>query len=195
MACEGILTGDILNDCVNAMVGGIEVDVLFFNHIDINKSACTFHATKETLMTNFELKSGKTGFLVQGVKQVNSLKSELVKKELGIDKWKNTFSGVILNLSTENKDRLLEMSQGGKLAVMVQLKWKGSASADAFQLAGFDSGLELQTASWSSKENDGTFAFELASSEGYEETKPIITVLMTDYDTTETLFSNKFVEA
>jgi len=195
MACEGLLTADILNDCTNAMVGGIEVDVLFFNRADINKTACTFHATKETLMTHFELKSGKAGFLLQGVKQVNALKSELVKKEFGNDKWKNTFAGIILNLTTENKDRLLEMSQGGNLAVMVQLKWKGASSAEAFQLGGFDSGLELQTATWASNENDGTFAFELASTEGYEETKPIITVLMTDYETTLALFGNKFIEA
>ena len=195
MACEGLLTDNILNHCENAMVAGLEVDVLFFNTTDINRVATTFHATKKTLMTNFALKAGKTGLLIEGIKQVNALKSELVKKEMSQDKWKNTFAGVILQISTDNKERLLEMSQGANLAVVVQLKWKGANSADAFQLAGFDCGLELQTATWASNENDGTWGFELASVEGYEETRPLITILDTDYATTLTAFNNKFASA
>ena len=191
-SCDGLLTEDILFDCDNAMVGGIEVNVLLFNHKDIDKVATTFDAVKKTKITNFALKAGKTGILFQGVKQVNALKMELVKKEIGQDKFKHTFAGVILNLSTENKDRLLEMSQGGLYAAMVELKWKGANNAEAFQLGGFDSGLELMVSTWSTGENDGTVAIELGSKEGYEESKPVLTVLETDYTTTATAFSNKF---
>lgn len=192
MACEGLLTSDILFDCDNSMVGGIEVDVLIFNHKDIDRAACTISGTNKTVMTNFALKAGKTGYLFQGVKQVNALKFELVKKELGPDKFKHTFAGTILNFSSENKERLMELAEGGKVAVMVELKWKGASSADAFQLGGFESGLELQVATWATNENDATIAFELASSEGYEEPKPVLTVLETDYATTATAFANKF---
>jgi len=90
---------------------------------------------------------------------------------------------------------LIEIAQGANIAVMVQLKFKGNLSKDAFQLAGFDSGLELATATWASNENDGTFAFELVSVDGYEETKPLITVLETDYAATLALFNNKFLQA
>ncbi len=195
MACEGLFTVGMLNDCENPMIAGIEVDLLFFNTADIDKTACTFSATEKTLMTNFQLKTGKTGFLVEGVKQVNALKSEYVPKEKTAGRFKHTFAGIMLNLSTSNKDRLLEMAQGANIAVMVQLKFKGNLSKDAFQLAGFDSGLELATATWASNENDGTFAFELVSVDGYEETKPLITVLETDYAATLALFNNKFLQA
>jgi hypothetical protein len=195
MACEGLFTVGLLNDCENPMIAGIEVDLLFFNTRDIDKTASVFSSTEKTLMTNFQLKPSKTGLLIQGVKQINSLKSELVKKERTADRFKHTFSGVMLNLSTANKDRLLEMASGANLAVMVQLKFKGNLSKDAFQLSGFDSGLELATANWASNENDGTLSFELISVDGYEETKPLITVLETDYATTATLFANKFVQA
>jgi hypothetical protein len=120
------------------------------------------------------------------------IKFELVKKELGPDKFKHTFAGTILNFSSENKERLMELAEGGKVAVMVELKWKGASSADAFQLGGFESGLELQVATWATNENDATIAFELSSSEGYEEPKPVLTVLETDYATTATAFANKF---
>lgn len=195
MACDGLLTSDILFDCANAMVGGVEVNVLLFNHKDINKSTVTFSATNKMVMTNFQLKSGKTGYLFQGVKQVNALKNELVKKELGPDKWKHTFSGIILNFSAENKERLMEMSEGGKYAVMVELKWKGASAIEAFQLGGYDSGLELNVATWATNENDGTVTIELSSSEGYEESKQVYTVLETDYTTTLTAFGNKFIQA
>lgn len=195
MACDGLLTSDILFDCANAMVGGVEVNVLLFNHKDIDKSTVTFSATNKMVMTNFQLKSGKTGYLFQGVKQVNALKNELVKKELGPDKWKHTFSGIILNFSAENKERLMEMSEGGKYAVMVELKWKGASAIEAFQLGGYDSGLELNVATWATNENDGTITIELSSSEGYEESKQVYTVLETDYTTTLTAFGNKFIQA
>lgn len=195
MACDGLLTSDILFDCANAMVGGVEVNVLLFNHKDIDKSAVTFSTTNKMIMTNFQLKAGKTGYLFQGVKQVNALKNELVKKELGPDKWKHTFSGIILNFSAENKERLMEMSEGGKYAVMVELKWKGASAVEAFQLGGYDSGLELNVATWATNENDGTVSIELSSSEGYEESKQVYTVLETDYTTTLTAFGNKFIQA
>ena len=194
MACDGLLTSDILFDCANSMVGGIEVNVLMVNHSSIDKSAVTFDATNKMIMTNFQLKSGKSGYLFQGVKQVNSLKFELVKKEMGPDKFKHTFAGTILNFSAENKERLMELSEGGKVAVIVELKWKGAAAADAFQLAGYDSGLELQVATWSTSENDGVISIELSSVDGYEETKPVFTLKETDYATTATAFGNKFIQ-
>ncbi len=195
MACDGILTSDILFDCDNAMVGGMEVNVLLFNHKDIDKSTVTFSPTNKTVMTNFQLKSGKTGYLFQGVKQVNALKMELVKKEMGPDKFKHTFAGTILNFSAENKERLMEMSEGSKYAVMVELKWKGALAVDAFQLGGYDSGLELNVATWGSNENDGTIQIELSSTDGYEESKPVFTVLETSYALTSTAFGNKFLQA
>jgi len=191
-SCDGLLTSDILFDCDNAMVGGIEVNVLLFNHKDIDKVATTIDPTNKTKVTNFALKAGKTGYLLQGIKQVNALKFELVKKEMGPDKYKHSFAGLLLNLSSANKQRLLEMSQGGFYAVMVELKWKGASNAEAFQLAGFDSGLELQVSTWSTGENDATVSIELSSKEGYEESKPVLSVLETDYTTTATAFTNKF---
>lgn len=195
MACDGLLTSDILFDCDNAMVGGIEVNVLLFNHKDIDKSAVTFSATNKMVMTNFQLKASKTGFLFQGVKQVNSASFELVKKEFGPDKFKHIFAGTILNFSAENKERLMEMSEGSKYAVMLELKWKGALAVDAFQLFGYESGLELNVATFGTNVNDAVITIELSSADGYEEAKPAFTVLETDYETTLTAYGNKFVQA
>jgi len=189
--CDGLLAGDILNDCNNSVIAGIEVDVLLFNLKDINKTATAFDTTNKLLVENFELNTGKTGYLLEGVKQVNALKWELVKKDLGNDKYKHTFSFVILNPTVANRKLLADMN-GGYFAVMVETKWKGAGSTEPFLIGGYDSGMQLQTATFSTNENDGTISVEMSSVDGYEEPKPTLTYLDTDYTTSKTTFTNKF---
>lgn len=192
-SCDGILSGDILNDCLNQSVGGVEVNVLLFNMDDINKSATTFNSTNKLLVDNFELKTGKIGYLLEGVKQTNILKWELVKKELGNDKYKHTFSFIVLNPTVANRNKLFEMN-GGRFAVMVEAKFKGASLAEPFLLGGYDSGMEFSTNTWASNENDGTILVEMTSVENYEEPKPVLTFLDTDYATSKALYDAKFTE-
>lgn len=192
MACEGLISADILFDCANPAIGGIEADVLLINAEDIDITATTISGTNKTLVTNLALKTGKTGYLLAGVKQVNGANSELVKKEMGPDKFKHVFSGVILNPSAANKLQATNLSEGAKYVVVIEQKWKGASNADAFVILGYKSGLELQTMTWNTKENDGTIAFTLESTEGYEEPTLPLTLLETDYATTKTAFNAKF---
>lgn len=195
MACNGLIDDDILFDCDNGSVGGLEVNVVLVNSSDVDVTALTYNATNKLLMTNFQLSSGNTGYSFQGVKQVNSTAFELVKKDTGADKKKHIFNGVILNLSAANKLQLEQMSEGGKYVAIVERKWKGASNADAFEVYGITSGLELNVATYNSNENDGTATIELSSVDGYEEPKFPLTLLMTDYATTKTAFDNKFIEA
>jgi hypothetical protein len=193
MPCEGLITANILFDCDNPSIGGLETDVLLINAEDINIATTTISATNKTLMTNLALKATKVGFLLQGVKQINGTSYELVKKEFGPDKFKHMFTGVILNPSAANKLQATLLSEGGKYVVVVEQKWKGAANADAFQVYGYKSGLELMTLTYNSKENDGTISFTLESTEGYEEPIVPMTLLETDYATTKTAFDAKFL--
>jgi hypothetical protein len=192
MACEGLISADMLFDCANPAIGGIETDVLLINAEDVDIAATTFSSTNKTVVTNLALKSGKSGYILQGVKQVNGANTELVKKEMGPDKFKHVFSGVILNASAANKLQATNLSEGSKYVVVIEQKWKGASNADAFVVLGLKSGLELQTMTWNTKENDGTIAFTLESTEGYEEPTLHLTLLETDYATTKTAFVAKF---
>ena len=80
MACDGLLTTDILFDCDNAPKGGIEVNVLLANKEQIDISAVTIDAGNKLKMTNFQMLSGNSAVLLKGVKQVQGLSNELVKK-------------------------------------------------------------------------------------------------------------------
>ena len=194
MACDGLLTTDILFDCDNAPKGGIEVNVLLFNKEQIDISAITFDAANKLKMTNFQLLSGNTGVLLKGVKQVQGLSNELVKKETSIDAFKHLFSGVVLTPSVANRLQLQSLSEGASIVAMVELKWKGSGNTEAFIVGGYDAGLELNVLKWSTTENDGTIAFELSSVDGFEEPKQVMTLLETDYTTTKAAFDAKFVQ-
>ena len=190
--CTGNLTADILFDCVNAPIGGIEQNVILIKKEDIDVAATTIDASSRVLVTNLQLKPGKTGFMLTGVKQSNGKAWELVKKENAPDKFKHTFSGVIFNPSAVNKQQADSLSKGAKYVVVIEQVWKGEESADAFEVLGLSSGLELMTMTNNSRENDNMILFELASADGYEETTMPRTLLDGDFAATKTAFNNKF---
>lgn len=192
--CTGNLTADILFDCANAPVGGIEQNVVLINKDDIDVANTTIDANNRILLTNLQLKAGKTGFLLTGVKQSSGKAWELVKKENAPDKFKHTFSGVIFNPGAANKQQADSLSKGAKYIAVVEQVWKGTDSAEAFEVLGMTSGLELMTMTNSSKENDNMIMFELASSDGFEETTMPRTLLDVTYAATKTAFSNKFAQ-
>ncbi|GGB83968.1 hypothetical protein GCM10007424_24970 [Flavobacterium suaedae] len=193
--CTGLLTADITFDCANAPIGGIEQNIVLINKDDIDTTATTYDASNRLLVTNLQLKSGKTGYKLTGVKQANGKAWELVKKENAPDKFKHTFSGVIFNPSLDNKTQADSLSQGAKYVIVVEQLWKGAGNADAFEILGLKSGLEISTMTNSSKENDNMIVFELASVDGFEEPTMPKTLLETDYATTKTVFDAAFVEA
>ena len=198
--CTGHLTADINFDCVNAPVGGIEQNVTLINKDDIDVANTTTDPNNPLLVTNIQLKAGKTGYKLTGVKQSNGKAWELVKKENAPDKFKHTLSGVIFNPSLENKTQAQNLSKGGKYVVVVEQVWKGAGNKDAFEVLGFNSGLELSTMTNSSKENDNMILFELASVDGFEEPTMPKTYLdggleTGSYDVTKTTFDNSFSQA
>ncbi|MCO6147529.1 hypothetical protein [Flavobacterium sp. NRK1] len=193
--CTGNLTADILFDCANAPVGGIEQNVILIAKDDIDTVNTTTDATNRVLVSNLQLKAGKTGYLLSGVKQSNGKAWELVKKENAPDKFKHTFSGVIFNPSAANKLQADSLAKGTKYVAVIEQVWKGADSKDAFEVLGLTSGLELMTMTNNSKENDNMIVFELSSADGYEETTMPRTLLDVDYAATKTAFNNKFLQA
>lgn len=193
--CESKLTADILNDCDIKPKGGIEVDVNIINFDDIDKTASTLDVTNDLIITNLATKSGTQGYKLEGIKQVNGISWELIKKEDSYDMFKHLFSGVVLTPSSANKALLKELASGGNYVVVVEKKWKGANSIDAFEVLGWDSGLVIQTIVYSSKESNGAIKFELGSEENYEEPDMSRTNFETDYATTKVAFDASYATA
>ena len=192
--CEEILSADILKNCDENPVAGLEVNILLFNKSDIDYSGLIYDATNDLLVTTFKLLTGKVGFLLEGVKQSNSAMEELVKKDYA-NQWKHVVRGVILNPTVENRKALETLMTGSEFVAVVEKKWKGDADEDAFILLGLDSGLTGASATWDSKESDGVEVFEMTSEDGFEEPKRARNILETDYTTTKLAFDNKWIQA
>jgi len=194
--CTGNLNADILFDCANAPMGGLEQNIVLILKDDIDIANTVLDTDNRNVVKAIQLKPGKTGYKLEGVKQSNGKAWELVKKENAPDKFKHTFSGVIFNPSIANKKAADGLTMGGKYVVVIEQVWKGADNKDAFEVLGLTSGLEIATMTNSSKENDNMIMFELASADGFEET----TMPKTYYAATEayavrkTLFDNKFTE-
>lgn len=193
--CEELLTADIQKDCDNKPVGGVEVDIVIINFADVDKATSTFDGSNDLLLTNLSTFSGKTGYSIEGIKQTQGASFELVKKEDGFDGFKHKFEGVILAPSVENKKRLSEISSGGRFVVVVEKKWKGDSQEDAFEVLGFDVGMEIETVVWNTKEADGIIKFSLSSVDTFEEPKMTLNNLETDFATTKIAFDAKYATA
>ena len=79
--CTGNLTADITFDCINAPIGGIEQNVVLINKDDIDITATTIDAANRLQVTGIQLKPGKKGYKLTGIKQANGKAWELVKKK------------------------------------------------------------------------------------------------------------------
>lgn len=193
--CEDKLEADILKDCDNTPVGGIEVNVVIINFDDIDKSTSTLDGANDLIITNLSTFSGTSGFVLEGIKQVNGVSFEFVPNEEGFDKWKHLFAGVILSPSAANKKSLDSMASGGRFVVVVEKLFKGVDQADAFEVLGYDRGLTMATVVYNSKEADGAIKFELASPDAFEEPKMTRNNLETNYATTKIAFEAKYATA
>jgi hypothetical protein len=195
MDCNELLTQDILRDCKNIAIGGNESDVVIIAKEDVDYAATTFDAANNLLVTDLVLKSGKTGYKLEGVKQTNQTAYELVKKENSVDKYKHTFTGVILSPTAANKAAVRDLASGGDYIVVVNRKFKGEGSSEAFEIYGFRGIFEIATLTYNSNENDGVINFSLSHVDGYEDPEIALSLLETDYDTTLTAFNNSFATA
>lgn len=186
------ISADILVDCDNLSISGLEADVILIPRSDFDRSASTINAGNDILLDNLACKSGSTGFKLEGVKQLHSTNMEFVPSEETVDKFRHTFRGVILTPSAENRLQASKLAKGESYIVVVNRKWKGANDEDAFLVFGYDAGLYLTEMTEASNENDGNILFALASKDTSLETEMPRNLLMTNYDTTLTAFNNKF---
>lgn len=188
------LSDDILNDCDNLSIGGIESDLLIIPHSGVDKTASTINTENRILLDELVLKAGAAAYKLEGVKQLNGYNYEFVPgDENTLDKWRHTITGVILTPSAANRLQASKLGKGESYMVVVNKKYKGADSKDAFLVLGWDAGLYLTAMTENSNENDAAINFTLASKDQFLEKDMPRLLLESDYDTTLLAFNNKFV--
>ncbi len=193
--CIPSIDTDLQFDCDNRDVQGLEANILLFNRADIDFAASTIDGTNSKLITNFQLLSGKTGYLLQGIKLLNSYLNEVVVNNEGLNRWRHNLSARIFNLNKDARKQIDLIADGANLVAIVERKWKGANNESPFVVLGWGTGMEIAEGSENSAENDGSFVFRVASSDNALEAEGVKLLLETDYATTKTAFDTKFIQA
>lgn len=194
--CE-IIAADILHDCDNVPVAGIEQRLVLINTADLPASGITFDvATPSTLITAIALTAAKTGYEVQGIKQIMNYTNSLEYTEDSENGIIHAINGIrIYDPSAEGRDEVNKFIRGAKVFAVLETKWKGLLNATAFKFFGLKFGLELKELIDNSNENDGTIVMSLGTPSGFKEPFLPHIYLDTDYATSLTAFNNKFASA
>lgn len=191
MPCITNIDKDFLFDCDNLPSAGIERDVVLINRSDIDRTASTVSGGVVDIVLN----SGATGYKIEGVKQINSYNYEVVVNDDSLNRVTHSFLGRIYDLSPDGKAQLNAFVNGANVIAVIENKAKGANQLSAFEVLGWENGLEISEGTKNSLENDGAFVLTLASNELTPESKVPLTFLDTDYATSKTKFDNKFEEA
>lgn len=187
------LTDDILINCDHLAIPGIESDILLILHSNVDKSASTIDGTNPNLITDLVLLQGTEGVFLEGVKQIGGFSSEFVKGDQErLNKFRHMIRGRILSPTADNRNNFDKLATGMPYMAVVNKKYKGPNSEDAFLVLGWDTGITLSVGTESSYDNDGAIVLEMQSEDDMLENKSPKTLLDTNYETTLTAFENKF---
>ena len=194
MSCVKAITADFLLNCDELPIGGLDGGIVLINRADVDYAASTLSVTNKILLSTLQLQPAKVGFKVPQVKRSNAKLYSLVQKENSFDKFTHGIRFTIFNPDAATKKNLQDMV-GGRFVAVVEQTWKGANQASAFEVLGFDVGLELTVVNNDSAEADNAITVELATIDGFEEPKVPLTYLDTDYATSKATFDNAFVQA
>ena len=183
--CITKLTSGFTADCDNLPIAGLEADVTVLNFEDIDRTLTTLNADK-TLITALTMNTGTNGYKWEGFKQSNVAGFETVERDNLPDGFKHRLSGVIYKLSADARKELNALARGARLVIIVERKFKGGATQDcAFEVYGYDSGMELAEGTMVTNENAGTVQLTVETPDGEEEPNVPYLFFDTDYATTK----------
>lgn len=186
---------DILYDCDNRPVAGIEQRLVLINEADLPASGITFDATyPNALITGIALKPGKVGYEIQGIKQIMNYTNSLVADEASEDGVKHSITGIkIFDPSEEIRNEINKYVAGSKVYAVLERKWKGIDNKHAFLFFGLKFGLMISELKDESA--DGIIQISLSTLGANKEPYLPHIYRDTNYATSLTAFNNKFVAA
>lgn len=193
--CVPAISGDLLFDCDNRDIQGIETNVVLINREDIDFGNSIINVANSKIIDSIVLKAGKTGFKLQGIKQLNSYLSEVVVSEDSLNRWRHNLNARVFNLTATARQQIDQIADGANLVAVVEKKWKGAAQAHAFIVLGWGAGLEIAEGTEDTAANDGSFVMRLASAERALEGESPKNYLDVNYATSATAFGNSFAAA
>lgn len=191
MSCVNTLTDSFLRECAYKPKAGLEPDVWLVNLADIDKAVSQL-ATSGMLISTFALAAGKTLFKAEGA---GNYPQGTVTLSQG-DNGPNHIHGLTVRVLYYGEDERLQVKQmidNGRFAAIVKKRDGGLSGELKYEVLGWESGMQVESMTWSSNENNGVRELVLATKEGEEESTDAKLFVDTDLATTESfLETNTF---
>lgn len=183
MALCGKITDDLLFDCLNPTIGGVEANLHLFNREDV--IGMVRNATNPQIIEGITLAGGTKGYRFEGFNTSLKPKVELVKKEFS-NRYDHVVSFLVFARGSEAKAQIEGLANGKVIAVVENINKSGDS---AFEVFGTDIGLELRslTGDATDANNEGAYSLEIGSPENFKEPHMPATLYKTDYTTTKAL--------
>jgi hypothetical protein len=187
--CAPKITADMIYDCADKSKKGLDGGkAVIINWDDIDKAGST---ESGATISDLVLASGTSGFAAEWFKDLASVNSAFAPSTEDVDGFLHNFLTRIANSSAANAERARELSQG-RFVIVVETRYKGALSAEAFKVLGWESGLKLSEMVYSTLENSGAIPYTAATEEGDTEQYPYNVFLETDYATSKATFDSLF---
>ena len=180
MSCGTITTGS-RPDCDNPLKAGTQPRLFLLNYDDL---LTTTAGTTPNLMTALTFATNTVSYLFEGYKQDVKPTQEVVNPGNGQNQFKHNLNFLIYEITQVQKNNIQRLAKGTFITI-VENKGK---NADAFEVYGLNSGLELVPGvARDPLANGGGYIISLATPDG--EFEPLLpqTLFSTDYATTKAL--------
>lgn len=196
MSCiTDYIDDDIINDCDNLSITGVESDIVVIPHKEFDKTASVLNADNRMLLDDLVLNAGTSGFKIEGIRQKNIYKAEFVPSEETLDRYKHMVGFAIMTPSPENRLQASKLAKGESYLVVIRRRYKGAEGKAEFIVLGYDAGLYVTVNTEASNENDGAFILEMASKDKSLEYDMARNLFEGDTQSTSEAFNNKFAQA
>lgn len=161
VSCENKVFQNILSTCENKITAGITQKIYLINLDDIE--SVTYDSSDYMKVTGITLKSGKTAYTAEGLKQNFSASFErVIDADTGLDTYTDTINLNAFEFDSEAARNLAEM---GNFAAVVVRNGKKLDNGSVL-IFGLGAGLWCSTDTWSAWENGGSRQLTFSSQEG-----------------------------
>lgn len=187
--CAPKITADMIYDCADKPKKGLDGGkAVLINFADIDRASSVVAGAT---ITDLVLAAGLTGYSMEWYKDLASANTSFSPSTEDVDGFLQNWLCRMGVPSADVAERSRELKEG-RFVIVAELRYKGTANAEAFVVLGWDNGLKLSELTWNTLENSASVLFTLATEEGDYEEYPFMKFLETDYATSKATFDALF---
>lgn len=185
MGACAVIQKNLIFDCDNPIISGADDRLIIGNRADI--SSVTKNGSNPKIFEAITLNSGANLFYYEG-KNLSVEPRYALRKRAYSEGYEHEVRFKAFKATPELKDELEAMAQGDLFAI-VENKYRAANGNGAFEIYGYDTGLQLMELERIIKEAEtqGAFNLQLRTHDDVDEPHMPYTFFKTDYATTKAL--------